>query len=60
MSKEKLYTAPRWTDIPWGREVDCPQPTDEEKKQLETKGEAFFRKMGIIKEDEKIEDFRIK
>lgn len=34
MSEEKLYSAPRWNDIPQGKTVGHIELTDEDKKEI--------------------------
>lgn len=57
--KKKLYTDRRWTDIPEPRVIHCPPPTEEERKDMDERAEAFFKQKGILKETDNIEDFKI-
>lgn len=57
--KKKLYTDRRWTDIPKPRVIHCPPPTEEERKAMDERAEAFFRKKGILKEGQKLEDISV-
>ena len=61
MSEKKLYSDRRWTDIPkpmaTGRTHTI---TEEERKKAEIGFEAFLKRRGVLKPEDKIEDFKIK
>ena len=57
--KKKPYSDRRWNDPPAVEVIGSAQSTDEERKAMSARAEAFCKKMGILKEDEHIEDFRV-
>ena len=57
MSEKKLFTDRRWTDIPGFEVIEGPPISEEEKQRRIKESEAFFKMVGVLKEDEKIEDF---
>lgn len=61
MSKKKLYSDRRWTDIPKPLATGKTYPvTEEERKEIDERCEAFLKEMGILKPEDKIDDFKIK
>lgn len=57
--EKKLFTDRRWTDPPAVEVIGSAQSTEEERKAMSERAEAFFKQMGILKENDHIEDFRV-
>lgn len=59
MSK-KLYSDKRWKEMGTGECIGHVDTTEEERKEIDARCEAFLKEMGVLKPEDKIEDFKIK
>lgn len=58
MSK-KPYSDRRWQEMGIGKDGGFVPETEEERKKIDARCEAFLKEMGVLKENDKIEDFKI-